>query len=135
MGIALVALAAAAALFVVLRDDDDRPEPTTPVAQEAAPGADEGREAAEPDIPVIVIRGGEPAGGVAELEFRRGDRVRFAIRSDADDELHVHGYDIYQGIEAGGRTLVDFRAELDGVFEAELHDAGHVEIARITIRP
>lgn len=133
MGIALVALAVAVALFVVLRDDDSS-EPTPPVTQEAAPAPDAGREASEPDIPVIVIRGGEPVGEVAELEFRRGDRVRFAVRSDAGDEIHVHGYDIYRDVEAGERTEVGFPAEFDGVYEVELHEAG-AEIAQITIRP
>jgi hypothetical protein len=135
VGIALAALAAAVVLFVVLRDDEE-PEPSpTPVVEEPAPGAAEEPEPAEPRIPEIVVRDGEPVGGVAELEFRRGERVEFAIRTDADDEIHVHGYDINRDVEAGERTRVDFPAELDGVFEVELHDAGHVEIARITVSP
>jgi hypothetical protein len=135
VGIALVAIAATVALFVVLRDDDE-PEPApAPVTEEPASGPpDEPAEPPEPEAEEIVVRDGEPVGGIAELEFRRGDRVRFAVRSDADDELHVHGYEIYRDIEAGGRTRVEFRAEFDGVFEVELHDAGH-DIAWITIRP
>jgi hypothetical protein len=129
-GIALAALGAAVALFVVLRDDD--PEPAVPPAPQEAPAPP---GVAAPGVPEVVVRDGEPVDGVAELEFRRGEQVRFAVRSDVDDELHVHGYDISREIEAGERTLVEFRAELDGVFEAELHDAGHVEVARITIRP
>jgi hypothetical protein len=136
-GIALVAVAAVVALFVVLRDDDE-PEPApAPATEEPAPAPgepDEPAESAEPEIPEVVVRDGQPVGGVAELEFSRGDRVRFAVRSDAGDELHVHGYDIYEDIEAGESTRVEFRADFDGVFEVELHDA-HVDIARITIRP
>jgi hypothetical protein len=133
MGVALVAVAALVGLFVVLRDDDRGP-PTPPVSEEPEGPPGEVAEPREPEVPEIVVRDGRPVGGVAELEFRRGDRVRFDVSSDADDEVHVHGYDIYQDIEAEATTRVAFGAELDGVFEVELHDA-QADIARLTIRP
>ena len=50
-------------------------------------------EKKEPVVPTIVVRGGEPVGGVAELSFDAGEVVRFKVESDVADELHLHGYE------------------------------------------
>ena len=151
LALAVVAVVVAAGLFVVLRDDADETTttPTQTTAAEEPVEEPEGREPDdsddgsddrngggrdEPALPTINVRNGEPVGGVAELEFKRGQPVEFVVRSDADDEIHVHGYDVYSDVEAGERTRVSFPAEFEGVFEVELHDAG-VEIARIAINP
>jgi len=153
--IAVVAVIAAVVLFVVLSEGDEtEPEQTPPAAERQAPEAEEPeaeaevpeaeqsererpereREPSEPAIPTIVVRDGEPVGGVEELTFRSGDRIRFAIRSDVDEEVHVHGFDVYADLEAGRKRELDFPAAFEGVFEVELHGSG-VEIATLTVRP
>lgn len=149
LGIALVGAIAAVALFVVLREENGDPEPapqateqqTTTVQQTTtAEPADEDEPDAEPEepqrpsLPTVAVRNGEPVGGILELDVSRGERVRFIIRSDVDEEIHVHGFDVYADVEAGGRTRIDFPAEFEGIFEVEMHGSG-VEIARITVRP
>lgn len=143
---ALVSLAAIVALFVVLSDGDgDDAGPAVDEAGERAATTQEhdatGSETPEPEQnrqrpepPTIRLIGGEPAGGVERLEHSRGDRVRFRVISDTPEELHVHGYDVVAGLEPGEPRTVQFDAEIDGVFEVELHGSG-VQIARLQVNP
>ncbi|MGH2951443.1 MAG: hypothetical protein ACRDKX_05290 [Solirubrobacterales bacterium] len=152
MGVAVVALGIAVALFFVLRDDgggdsdSDTPaqvttETTTPgETGEDEPGGGGGQHAEpkpQPDpeqAAEIVVRGGQPVGGVAELEFTKGERIRFVVRSDVADHVHLHGYDVFMDIAAGGRVEFDVPATIDGVFEVELEDRV-VPLAEITVNP
>jgi hypothetical protein len=91
-------------------------------------------EQPEPDPAQIVVRDGKPVGGVARLEYERGERVRFTVVSDSADEVHVHGFDLAKDVAAGGSAHFDFRADFEGVFEVELEGA-HVQIAELRIEP
>jgi|SRR5215218_9310084 len=93
-----------------------------------------GKPAADAAVPTIVVRGGEPVGGVQELDFNAGDEIRFRVSSDAAEEIHVHGYDIARDVLAGGTVEFDFPAELEGIYEAELEGLG-VQIAELRINP
>jgi hypothetical protein len=148
LGLSLVAVAAAVALFFVLRDEGDEDDGSTSAAQTTAQqttetdaGSDGDRGGGIPDkfdpkpkVPEIVVRNGEPVGGLAELEFDRGDRIRFVVRSDVADHVHLHGYDVFMDIEAGGKVEFDVPATIDGLFEVELEDRV-VPLAEITVNP
>jgi len=86
------------------------------------------------EVPTIVVRNGEPVGGVAELEYSAGDDVRFEVNSDVADEVHVHGYDLLQEVPAGGTVSFDFPAEIEGIFEVEL-EGRKTQIAGLTVNP
>ena len=85
-------------------------------------------------VPTIVIRNGEPVGGIKELEYSAGDQIRFEVTSDVADEVHVHGYDLMQDVPAGGTVSFDFPAEIEGIFEAEL-EGRKEQIAEIRVNP
>jgi hypothetical protein len=85
-------------------------------------------------VPTIVIRNGEPVGGIKELEYSAGDEIRFEVTSDVADEVHVHGYDLMQEVAAGGTVSFDFPAEIEGIFEAEL-EGRKEQIAEIRVNP
>ena len=85
-------------------------------------------------VPTIVIRNGEPVGGIKQLEYDAGDEIRFEVTSDVADEVHVHGYDLMQDVPAGGTVSFDFPAEIEGIFEAEL-EGRKEQIAEITVNP
>ncbi|HEU4905408.1 MAG TPA: hypothetical protein VFT19_04745, partial [Solirubrobacterales bacterium] len=87
-----------------------------------------------PATPTIVVRGGEPVGGVQELEYGAGEEVAFTVRSDVADEVHVHGYDLSRDVEAGGSVSFSFPAEIEGIFEVELHE-GEAQIAELRVNP
>jgi len=58
------------------------------------------------------FRDGEVVGGQARLTFEKGETARFAISSDVADEIHVHGYDVYKDVPAGGTARFAFRADM-----------------------
>jgi hypothetical protein len=82
----------------------------------------------------IVIKNGKPVGGVQQLTYNEGERVRFKVDSDVSDEVHMHGYDIMKEVEAGGSVNFDFPATIEGVFEAELEDRKE-QILELTVNP
>ena len=88
----------------------------------------------EPEPAQILVRDGKPVGGVARLEFERGERIRFTVVSNTADEVHVHGFDLAKDVAAGGSAHFDFRADFEGVFEVEL-EGPHVQIAELRIEP
>lgn len=91
-------------------------------------------EKKDPAIPTIVVRGGEPVGGVAELSFDAGEVVRFKVTSDIADELHLHGYDISKPVAAGGSATFEFPADIEGIFELELEERA-VPLAELQVNP
>ena len=74
------------------------------------------------------------AGKIQKLTYRQGDQVRFRVRVDHPDEVHVHGYDIERELKASQPTTIAFKATIDGVFEVELHHAD-VQIAQLAVQP
>jgi hypothetical protein len=56
------------------------------------------------------------------------------VKSDVADHVHVHGYDVLRDVAAGGTARFDFKADIPGVFEIELEEAG-VEVARLRVEP
>jgi hypothetical protein len=141
--LALVVAGAAGAvvLVVVLGDDDSEDEPTTAqtltretTAEKEKKPRGEGIEEATEQVPRITVVGGQPQGGVQDLEFSTGEEVRFEIVSDIAEHVHVHGYDVFQDVEPGKPAELAFPADIDGVFEVELEDS-HVQIAELTVQP
>lgn len=147
--IAVLALVVAGALFLVLREgDDDSSEEsgttaaqtttTTTPAEDAEPKPDkpepEKPEPPQSRIALIEVVDGEPVGGVAELTFTKGENIRFVVESDVADHVHLHGYDVFQDVAAGGKAEFNVPATIEGVFEVELEDRV-VPLAEITVEP
>ena len=143
--IGAVAIAVAVVLFIVLQGSDDDPDSPSPAAtptttepavenslQQQKPEKPEKPE--EPEIPTIVIEGGEPVGGVAELEYEKGDEIEFFVESDVADHVHLHGYNVFEDVTPGERIKFSVPATLEGVYEVELEDRV-VPIAEITVNP
>jgi hypothetical protein len=85
-------------------------------------------------VPTIVVKNGKPVGGIRDLTYNEGERVRFKVDSDVSDEVHVHGYDIMKDVKAGGSVTFDFPATIEGVFEAEL-EGRKEQIIQLTVNP
>jgi hypothetical protein len=85
-------------------------------------------------VTAIVIKNGEPVGGIAQLTYNKGEEVRFRVDSDVSDEVHMHGYDIMKDVKAGGSVSFDFPATIEGVFEAEL-EGRKEQILELTVNP
>ncbi|MCW2996960.1 MAG: hypothetical protein JWN65_509 [Solirubrobacterales bacterium] len=89
---------------------------------------------AKPAIPVVTVRGGKPVGGIKKLNVAKGDAIRFTVKSDVADEVHVHGYDIKKDVKPGKSVTFAFKAGIDGIFEVELEGA-HEQIASLKVSP
>ena len=50
------------------------------------------------------------------------------------DHVHLHGYDVFQDVSAGGKVEFNVPATIPGVFEVELEDRV-VPLAEITVEP
>lgn len=147
--VAVTAVVLIAVLFVFLSAEDEdldtatvdqtTVETTTTVTEQASGGGDGESKPAEdpkpkPEIPTIVVEGGEPRGGLAELDYSKGEKVELKVESDVADEVHVHGYDLFEEVSAGGTARFSFKADIDGVYEVELERSG-VQLAQLTVKP
>lgn len=131
--------------FVLARpSDDDTPSTSETPAQTAAappPGGTATTATPPPPPPpppaftTIRVRGGQPVGGVKRIRVTKGERARIEVSSaDTTDEIHLHGYDLYRDLTAGGRVRFSFVANADGIYEIELHSAG-VQIGALVVEP
>lgn len=79
----------------------------------------------------VEFANGEVAG--AEMfQVDLGDTVDIWVLSDVDDEMHVHGYDLFYDLEAGVPFHLDFVADVPGIFEVEVH-TGHTRLFDIEV--
>ena len=53
-----------------------------------------------------------------------GQKVRIRVQADRSEEVHVHGYDLKADVAPGRPAVIDFTADVPGVFEVELEQAG-----------
>ena len=138
--LAIALVIAVAAIVVLAGSGEDETEPTqsaataTPTAtEEASPGAEETPTATptptpRPQPPLLT------AGRVRELEYTEGDTIRFRVRSDAPEEIHVHCYDITRAVPPGRTISVSFEADITGICEVEFHNSGE-SIAELRVEP
>lgn len=73
-------------------------------------------------------------GKTRTIEVDKGDTVYLRARSPEADELHIHGYDKTVPLPAGKLVRYKFRANLDGVYEIELHHNGG-QVATLKVNP
>jgi plastocyanin len=148
LGLVALAVAVAIAAFVIAKPGDDdakvdgtpaaetakEPTATSPSAQD--PPAD-GPDAAP--LETIELTEHAVSGDPARIDVAKGQTVRFVVKSDAPDEIHVHGYDIEKEVAPGEPARFSFKADIEGVFEIESHEAEHAgkeaKIASLVVEP
>ena len=122
------AVVVAIVAIIVLSSGDSNKKASTPApASSTKPGK-------VAPVPQVVVKGGKPVGGVKTINVNKGDRARFAVRSDVSDEIHVHGYDFHKEVKAGGQVAFSFPAKIDGEFVIELESRGE-QIAKLVVNP
>jgi len=140
IALAGVVIAVVVFFFVAGGDTADEDSETTSAQQAPAePEPDEGSEPDKPEKPEIEVEGGEPVGGPLELEVTQGDDFGVLVTTDAADELHLHGYDVYFDIVPGDPNEIDVPSRLGadvgtGIVELESHTTG-VVLAEISVVP
>ena len=98
--------------------DETKSEATSELTSEATSATDEVVE-----ISVII---GQTSGSAVAYQATLGSTVRLKILNpDADDEFHLHGYDLESGVTpAGQEAIVEFTADKLGIFDLESHVTG-----------
>jgi FtsP/CotA-like multicopper oxidase with cupredoxin domain len=120
LGLLGAVIVVAVVLFIVLRNDN----------------GDDSSDTAK-GVQVITVNNGNPVGGVKTLTYNKGDQVQLEVRLNTpEEEVHVHGYEKEAPAEKSPVRL-SFPANLDGVFEIELHKLDHTEapIAELHVNP
>ena len=142
---ARIALLAAAALVAVVAiviigtgGSDNSKDASTAArsvtAQATTRQATQPKAPPKPAIPVVTVSGGDAVGGVQTIAVKSGDRVRFIVTSDADHEIHLHGFDVAKGVTAGGSVSFDEKADAPGIYEFEIEDTG-TKIGQVKVEP
>jgi len=145
IGLIVAALVVAVVAFLVLSGDDDDEDSTSTSTQAQQTQTQTQTQAGEPtatvpapkprpEFEIIRVVGGEPAGGVKEINADKNDTVRIQVRSDTAAEVHVHGYDIFENVDPGGSVRFNFPATIEGVFEIEL-EGTHTQIGQLRVEP
>jgi hypothetical protein len=135
----VIAVVAVVVLASSGNDEEEAPSPaaqSTPTATPTA-GADATPQPTETPTPTPTPKPEPPLvepGSVAKLRFKEGETVRFRVRSDVADHVHVHGYDLMKDVEPGKTITFSFPATITGIFEIELEDRGE-EIAQLRVDP
>ena len=127
--LAIAALIAVVAVVVLADSSEDDSEPSqtaatataTPTPTESAPASAEETPTPTPTPkPLPLLQSGK----VTELEFTEGETIRFRVRSQEPEEIHVHCYDITRDVPAGRTVTVSFKASITGICEVEFHNSG-----------
>ncbi len=162
LAIVVAVVAALVVAFVVLRPSDDDPvsvdavtapaEQTTAAPAPAPAGTSATTGAAtttttpepapapkpkpkpKPKVTTIRVENLKPVGGVRDIKLDKGDMLRFDVRSDRGENIHLHGYDVAKPVAPGKTASFSLRANLTGVFELELENSA-VPIAEVTVNP
>ena len=80
---------------------------------------------------VIDFADGVPARDIWRQDVPLGDSVSVVVTGERDEQVHIHGYDLYVEPDDGDTTL-EFDALIPGRFEIELEQSGRL-ILEITV--
>jgi FtsP/CotA-like multicopper oxidase with cupredoxin domain len=120
LGLLGAVIIAAVVVFVVLKNDNSDNSGDT-----------------SKGLQVLTVNDGQPVGGVKTLTYNKGDQVELEVKlNQPEEEVHVHGYEIEKPAEHSPVRL-SFPANLDGVFEIEVHRLDKTEgpIAELHVNP
>ena len=139
--IALLAAAAVVAVVAIIiigsggddNNDSTTAAQTTPAATATGTGTVT-TPAPKPSIQVITIKNGKAVGGVQTVTVKKGDRARFKVESDADHEIHLHGFDIAKDVKAGGSVTYNVKTDAPGIYEFEIEDT-QTKIGQVKVEP
>ena len=88
--------------------------------------SDETSATATDEVVEISVIIGQTSGSAVAYQATLGSTVRIKILNpDADDEFHLHGYDLESGVTpAGQEAIIEFTADKLGTFDLESHVTG-----------
>jgi hypothetical protein len=98
---------------------------TSEAGEDAAVVEDETVEVATDEPVEISVIIGQTSGSAVAYQATLGSKVQIKILNpDADDEFHLHGYELTATATAGQETMIEFTADQLGSFDLESHKTG-----------
>ena len=98
---------------------------TSETGEDAALVEDETVEVATDEPVEISVIIGQTSGSAVAYQSTLGSNVQIKILiPDADDEFHLHGYELTATATAGQETMIEFTADQLGSFDLESHKTG-----------
>ncbi len=98
---------------------------TSEAGEDAAIVEDETVEVATDEPTEISVIIGQTSGSAVAYQATLGSKVQIKILNpDADDEFHLHGYELTAIATAGQETMIEFTADQLGIFDLESHKTG-----------
>lgn len=82
----------------------------------------------------LSVKDGKLASGPEVIQVHEGDNVTINVTSDADQELHLHGYDKRLNLKKGVSLPLMFQANLTGRFIYELEDK-KIDLGALEVLP
>ena len=139
LGIAAVIAVVAIVVLTVGGGSDDTTtdDSANTSAQQTATATATAEDGQETSTPTPTPKPQPPllqAGKVTKLRFDEGETVRFRLRSDEPEHVHIHGYDIMKEVEPGQTANVAFKATITGIFEIEFEESAE-EIGELRVDP
>ena len=93
--------------------------------EDAAIVEDETVEVATDEPVEISVIIGQTSGSAVAYQATLGSKVQIKLLNpDADDEFHLHGYELSAIATAGQETMIEFTADQLGSFDLESHKTG-----------
>jgi hypothetical protein len=74
----------------------------------------------------VTVASGEVSGVGDRVSVAVGAEVTIIVEADTTDDVHLHGYDLLADVAPGSPATIEFTADLAGVWEVELEDAGQL---------
>lgn len=72
--------------------------------------------------------------GPSRIQLTEGDKVMLRITSDEAEEFHIHGYDVFTGLQPGQTATLSFTANQTGSFHFELEHS-KTELGVVEVMP
>src|SRR4051812_46082850 len=92
--------------FVALQSDDKKKSDSATRQTTSTPTG--GKTKPVSTTKTVVLKNGKPVGGIAKLNFNKGEQVTFIVKPDVDGEIHIHGYNIEKPGVAGKPVKISF---------------------------
>ncbi|MFP5330781.1 MAG: hypothetical protein ACLGHX_00235 [Acidimicrobiia bacterium] len=97
---------------------------TTTTTTVAGPSSSTTTEPAFDGTVIDITVTGETVSGGGRISVPQGSPVRLVVNADSSDEVHLHGYDLAAPVEPDTPALIEFVADIPGVFEIEFEGSG-----------
>lgn len=88
---------------------------------------------------LIEVKNSEPVGGFKTVKAKRGERIKITIRSldksGPSYGVHLHGYQLTGTLAPGKSVNLNFKADIEGLFEIELHSEPEKQLGELEVTP